>query len=447
MFSVTFSVRGCCFGGKNETWFHFCSRIFLHTTHFAAEFAMSDAADPRRVRLSKTLTSYACMYPVSGLCASHVVCLFSCRILRHNAVSLGLAMTPDGYVACDDLLRCSKVQGLTYAVLEDIAATCPKQRFQISVDAAGRKLIRATQGHTIAALDDESLLRKLSSPTEIPMAVHGTYMKAWHAIKVRIDARSLAAPRSHNRGCGACSQATGLNKMARNHIHFATGEPGTGTVMSGARNNVDVLVYLDVAAAMAAGIEFYISHNGVVLSRGIDGVIPPKYFTRAVQLKKGVPVAELPFERRDIDASAAAAAAVAATGGAPTSGGKRSFAAVAGGGRGRGTADPAAAGSAAKAGAKPTAAAAASAASTTSGPCPYRYLLVLDFEATCDSPVQTSPQEIIEFPTVVIDTSTGRIVDEFRAHVTPVVHPVISPFCTELTGIDQVRTSAVGGLR
>ena len=73
------------------------------------------------------------------------------------------------------------------------------------------------------------------------------------------------------------------------------------------------------------------------------------------------------------------------------------------------------------------------------GPCPFRYLLVLDFEATCDNPVQTRPQEIIELPTVVIDTHTGTIVGEFRRYIRPVVHPVLSPFCTTLTGITQVR--------
>lgn len=38
--------------------------------------------------------------------------------------------------------------------------------------------------------------------------------------------------------------------------------------------------------AMKAGIEFYVSKNGVVLSSGIGGVIAPQFFKR-VTTKKG----------------------------------------------------------------------------------------------------------------------------------------------------------------
>lgn len=33
----------------------------------------------------------------------------------------------------------------------------------------------------------------------------------------------------------------------------------------------------------------------------------------------------------------------------------------------------------------------------------FDYLFVLDFEATCDKDVRLYPQEIIEFPVVVVD--------------------------------------------
>ncbi len=48
-------------------------------------------------------------------------------------------------------------------------------------------------------------------------------------------------------------------------------------------------------------------------------------------------------------------------------------------------------------------------------------------------------EQIIELPTVVIDTESGTIVGEFRRHVRPVVHPLLSEFCTGLTGITQVN--------
>ena len=65
------------------------------------------------------------------------------------------------------------------------------------------------------------------------------------------------------------------------------------------------------------------------------------------------------------------------------------------------------------------------------------YLIVLDFEATCDSPERPSPQEIIEFPSVLLTTKTLEVVDTFEAFVRPYHHPVLSPFCRALTGIRQ----------
>lgn len=44
----------------------------------------------------------------------------------------------------------------------------------------------------------------------------------------------------------------------------------------------------------------------------------------------------------------------------------------------------------------------------------------------------------VEFPAVLLNTSTGEIESEFHTYVQPQEHPVLSEFCTELTGITQV---------
>lgn len=47
------------------------------------------------------------------------------------------------------------------------------------------------------------------------------------------------------------------------------------------RGNSQVLIYIDVSKAIAAGIKFHRSANGVILSEGNDrGFIPPEYFSR-----------------------------------------------------------------------------------------------------------------------------------------------------------------------
>lgn len=47
----------------------------------------------------------------------------------------------------------------------------------------------------------------------------------------------------------------------------------------------------------------------------------------------------------------------------------------------------------------------------------------------------------VEFPAVLLNTSTGEIQSEFHTYVQPQEHPVLSEFCTELTGITQVAAA------
>ncbi|NXI33286.1 ERI2 exoribonuclease, partial [Sterrhoptilus dennistouni] len=43
----------------------------------------------------------------------------------------------------------------------------------------------------------------------------------------------------------------------------------------------------------------------------------------------------------------------------------------------------------------------------------------------------------VEFPAVLLNTSTGALESEFHMYVQPQEHPILSEFCTELTGITQ----------
>ncbi len=48
------------------------------------------------------------------------------------------------------------------------------------------------------------------------------------------------------------------------------------------------------------------------------------------------------------------------------------------------------------------------------------------------------PVEVIEFPTVLVDAVSLQVIEEFRVYVRPVRNPALTPFCTSLTGIEQV---------
>jgi 2'-phosphotransferase len=79
----------------------------------------------------------------------------------------------------------------------------------------------------------------------------------------------------------------GLKTMTRNHIHFATGFPKDQSVISGMRLSCEVFIEIDLHKAMADGIKFFLSVNGVVLSSGRDGVVGVGYFKNVTDRKGG----------------------------------------------------------------------------------------------------------------------------------------------------------------
>jgi 2'-phosphotransferase len=126
--------------------------------------------------------------------------------------------------------------------------------------------------------------------------------------------------------------------MGRTQVHFATGpsideilpegrhgpavkmdDRAKQPVISGMRSDAQILIYIDLKKALAAGCPFYRSENGVILSEGIEltgkenedktnetkqKVIPLEFFDVVVERKaglgilweKGQVVQELPAE-------------------------------------------------------------------------------------------------------------------------------------------------------
>lgn len=69
----------------------------------------------------------------------------------------------------------------------------------------------------------------------------------------------------------------------------------------------------------------------------------------------------------------------------------------------------------------------------------FRYFVVIDFEATCDEARALYPQEIIEFPSVIVNGLTGQLEACFRTYVRPACNPNLSDYCKNLTGIQQIQ--------
>ncbi|WCJ39177.1 ERI1 exoribonuclease 3 [Euphorbia peplus] len=69
----------------------------------------------------------------------------------------------------------------------------------------------------------------------------------------------------------------------------------------------------------------------------------------------------------------------------------------------------------------------------------FQYFVVIDFEATCDRERNPHPQEIIEFPSVIVSSVTGQLEACFQTYVRPTCNQLLSDFCKDLTGIQQIQ--------
>ncbi|KAI9027841.1 phosphotransferase KptA/Tpt1 [Hyaloraphidium curvatum] len=205
-------------------------------------------------------------------------------VLRHGAQKEGIPMRKDGYVKVDDLLAHKLFKGYKLRDIQLVVRDNEKKRFTlitessrgsdtVGADAAPPApgpaaakdeeevlvyLIRANQGHSLEVEDLD--LKEITDPAEIPVVIHGTYQKHWSSIS-----------------------KSGLSRMSRNHIHCASGMLGEDGVISGMRGSCNLFIHIDAARAMQAGLRFYRSANGVILTPGNDnGVVPRELFAKAV---------------------------------------------------------------------------------------------------------------------------------------------------------------------
>ncbi|CAK6449673.1 unnamed protein product [Pipistrellus nathusii] len=183
--------------------------------------------------------------------------------LRHGALALGLPLGAGGFVPLRALLQLPQFRGFSAEDVQRVVDTNAKQRFALQPGDPGTgPLIRANQGHSLQVPDLE--LMPLETPQDLPPTlVHGTFWQHWPSIRLK-----------------------GLSCRGRTHIHLATGLPGDPGVISGMRPNCHMAVFVNGPLALADGIPFFRSANGVILTPGnADGFLLPKYFTEALQLR------------------------------------------------------------------------------------------------------------------------------------------------------------------
>lgn len=166
---------------------------------------------------------------------------FIALILRHDPGRIGISLDAHGWADTRDLIAGIR---LTYPefnmqVLEEIVASDNKSRFVFS---PGKTKIRACQGHSINVDVD---LKKTAPP---PALFHGTATRFLDSI-----------------------MRDGINSGSRLYVHLSRDEETAQKV--GSRHGKPAVLRVDTAQMAADGYEFYLSENGIFLTK----FVPAQY--------------------------------------------------------------------------------------------------------------------------------------------------------------------------
>lgn len=161
---------------------------------------------------------------------------FISLILRHKPETIGISLDEHGWADVDELIAgISRTHELNKDILEEIVRTDDKQRYSFNED---KTLIRANQGHSIP-VDVE--LDEVKPPEEL---WHGTGEK----YVLSIDKQ-------------------GLLPKSRLYVHLSKDEETA--VKVGKRHGKPVLYIVKAGKMYKDGYKFYLSKNGVWLTKEV----------------------------------------------------------------------------------------------------------------------------------------------------------------------------------
>lgn len=163
---------------------------------------------------------------------------FLSLILRHKPSEIGITLDEHGWANVNELIEGINSSGrvINMELLEEIVKTDNKGRYSFNED---KTLIRANQGHSIPV--DVEL--KESIPPDV--LYHGTATKFIDSIKKQ-----------------------GIKSMSRLYVHLS--KDLDTAVKVGSRHGKCVVLKIDAKKMFKDGIKFYLSENGVWLTKYVD---------------------------------------------------------------------------------------------------------------------------------------------------------------------------------
>ena len=168
---------------------------------------------------------------------------FISLILRHKPEEIGITLDEHGWANVDELIAgIAKTQPFDMSMLEELVCTDEKQRYSFNED---KTLIRANQGHSVPV--DVEL--EQTTPPEI--LYHGTGEKY-----------------------SASIEKQGLIPKSRLYVHLSSDYDTA--VKVGTRHGKPVVYIVDAGEMQRNGYAFYLSVNGVWLTKNV----PLQYLKR-----------------------------------------------------------------------------------------------------------------------------------------------------------------------
>ena len=167
---------------------------------------------------------------------------FLAFVLRHKPEAAGISLDEHGWADVSELVAgISRQRTFSMQMLEEIVATDAKKRYSFNED---HTLVRANQGHSIPVDVD---LEAVDPPAVL---YHGTATKYLDAIRTE-----------------------GLISKSRLYVHLSS-DFETATKV-GRRHGEPVVLKVDAKAMADHGITFFLSANGVWLTKEVS----PEYLS------------------------------------------------------------------------------------------------------------------------------------------------------------------------
>ena len=166
-------------------------------------------------------------------------------VLRHKPEEANLTLNKEGYCNTNDLIKAIRNNFGKFSMedLEIIVAEDNKGRYSFN---EYKTMIRANQGHSTNQVD---ITFKEVVPPDV--LYHGTATRFLNAI-----------------------YKEGLKPMSRQYVHLSKDTETASKV--GTRHGNLVILYIDAKKMHEDGYKFYLSDNGVYLTKEV----PSKYFLR-----------------------------------------------------------------------------------------------------------------------------------------------------------------------